>query len=48
MIVTHVTKHDRDITPVTVTVTQSYNTKKDIEDSKINNIIQYSNNMLVL
>ena len=29
-------------------VTQSHDTEKGIEDSGINNIIQYSNNMLVL
>jgi len=37
--VTQVTKHDEGMTPVTVTVTQSYNTEKDIESSRIDNII---------
>jgi len=39
VIVTQVTKHDEDVTYVTVTVTQSYNTKKNIEDFRTNNII---------
>ena len=29
-------------------ITQSYNTEKNIEGSKIDNIIQYNNNTLVL
>jgi len=29
-------------------IIQSYNTEKVIKDSKIDNIIQYNNNMLVL
>jgi len=33
---------------ITVTVTPSCDTKKIIEGSRIDNIIQYSNNMLVL
>ena len=36
------------MTFVTVTVTQSYDIEKDIEDSKINNVIQHDNNMLAL
>ena len=45
----------KSVTPVTrwshmsqSQVTQSYDTKKYIEDSKINNIIWYNNSMLVL
>jgi len=38
-IITQVTKHDRGVTPVTVTVTQSCDIEKDIEDSGINDII---------
>ena len=37
--VTQVTKRDRDITFVTVTVIQSCDTEKDIESTKIDNII---------
>ena len=33
---------------VTVTVTGSYDIKKNIEESRISNIIQHSNNMLIL
>jgi len=44
--VTQVTKYDRDMTPITVTL--SCDTKKIIESSKIDNIIQYGNNMLTL
>ena len=36
------------ITYVTVTVTQSSNTKKVIENLETENIIQYNNNMLAL
>jgi len=39
VIVTQVTKHDEGVTHVTVIVTQSYNTKKNIEDFRTNNII---------
>jgi len=42
MTVTQVTKHDtcyRIVTYVTVIVIQSYNTKKNIEGSRTNNII---------
>ena len=37
--VIQVTKHDGGVTHVTVTVTQSYNIKKNIENSEIDNII---------
>ena len=33
---------------VTVTVTGSYDMKKNIEESRINNIIQHNNSMLIL
>jgi len=46
--VTQVIKSDGSVTLVTVTVTQSCDIKKDIEDSEIDNIIQHKNNMLVL
>ena len=39
VIVTQVTKHDEGMIPVTVTVTQSYDTEKDIEGFRIDNII---------
>ena len=39
VIVTQVTKHDKGMIPVTVTITQSYDTEKDIEGSRIDNII---------
>ena len=39
--VTHTSHND-------ITITQLYNIEKIIEDSKINNIIQYSNNILIL
>ena len=35
-------------TYVTVTVTQLYNTEKNIEDSKTDNIIQHNNMLLTL
>ena len=41
VIVIQVTRHDR-------SVTQSYNIEKIVEDFKIDDIIQYSNSMLVL
>ena len=41
-----VTKYEGGMT--FVTVTHSYNTGKNIEDSEIDDIIQYSNNILVL
>ena len=37
-----------DMSNITVTVIQSYNTEKIIEDSKIDDVIYYSNNILVL
>jgi len=46
--VTQVTKHDRGMTPITLTVIQSYDIEKDIKSIKIDNIIQYSNNILAL
>jgi len=39
VIVTQVTNHDEDMTPVTVTVTQSCDTEKDIKGSRIDNTI---------
>jgi len=36
------------ISHVTIMVTRLYNMEKDIEEYKTNNIIQHSNNMLVL
>jgi len=46
MMVTHITKCDKDISHVTDTVT-SYNTENIVEDSGID-VMQHSNNMLVL
>ena len=46
--VTQVTKCDRNMTYFTVMVTSLCNTKKIIEGSRIDNIIQYSNNILAL
>ena len=40
--------YDKGVTSVTVTVTQSHNTEKVVEDFGIDNIIEYSNNMLAL
>jgi len=37
--VTQVTKHDRDMISVTITVTKSCDIKKDIKDSGTNNVI---------
>jgi len=48
VMVTQVTKHDTCVTHVTVTVTQSCDIEKNIKDSKTDNVIQYSNNMLAL
>ena len=52
---TYVTKSDEGMTSVTgwsymlkSHIIQSHNTEKVIKDSKIDNIIQYNNNMLVL
>ena len=39
VMVTQVTKHDRDMISVTVTVTKSCDIKKDIKDSGTNNVI---------
>jgi len=39
VIVTQVTKHDKGMTPVTVTVTQLYDTEKNIEGSRIDDTI---------
>ena len=39
VIVTQVTKRDKGMTHVTVTVTQSYDTEKNIEGSRIDNTI---------
>ena len=40
------TTHDRGVTPITVT--QSCDIEKNIQGSEIDNVIQYSNNMLAL
>jgi len=47
VMVTQVTKHDGGMTPVTLTVTQSYDIK-NIKSTKLDDIIQYSNNILAL
>ena len=39
MIITQVTKYNKDMTSVKVTVIQLYNTEKNIEDSRIDNSI---------
>jgi len=39
MMVTNITKHDKGVTSVTVTVTLSHNIKKNIKGSRIDNII---------
>ena len=55
VIVTKVTKHDGYIAQVTLwshksqsQITQLYNTKKDIEGSGINDVIQDNNSILAL
>jgi len=47
VMVTQVTKHDGGMTPVTLIVTQSYDIK-NIKSTKLDDIIQYSNNILAL
>ena len=39
MIITQVTKYNKDMTSVKVTVIQLYNTEKNIEDSRTDNSI---------
>jgi len=47
VMVIQVTKHDGGMTPVTLIVTQSYDIK-NIKSTKLDDIIQYSNNILAL
>jgi len=48
MLYVTVTQVTESVTYVTVTVTQLYDTEKNIKGSETDNVVQYSNNMLVL